>query len=74
MKYKIICKILVIIICLFEDKKNLIIEKAFSNFFIFFNIKKILICNLILNDSLFNCFFYYNSNFLKLISYLKRKK
>lgn len=47
-----------LIIYLFENKIYFMQKKALSYLFTFFNIKKILICNLILDINLFDFFFF----------------
>lgn len=58
MKCKMIYKMPVIIMHLFENRKNFIRERAFSGFFISFNIEEMLIRNLVFDTSLFNSFFF----------------
>lgn len=64
-KYKIVGKIFILIICLFKNKSYFIQKRVLSYLSISFNKKKMLIFNLVLTASLFNYFFLYKTQILQ---------
>lgn len=64
-KYKIIGKISIFIICSFENRSYFICKKVLSYLSTSFNIEKMLIYNLVLGTILFDCFFFYKTQILQ---------
>ena len=58
MKYKLISKMLMLIICLFKNRRNFIKEKTSRGFTILFNIEEILTYNSVFDIDLVNHFFF----------------